>query len=58
MLIVDVSAYDVLDPGDVGRGAGEHGRLLIHNTSNRTKASYTMNFPLTIGGILAHQRTT
>ena len=58
MLIVDVSADDILDPGEVGRGAGEHGGLLIHNTSDRAKASYTVNFPWTSGGIPAHQRTT
>lgn len=58
MLIVDVSTDDVFDPGEVGRGASEHRGLLIHNASNRAKASYTMNFPRTTGGVLAHQRTT
>lgn len=58
MLIVDVPADYIFDPGDVGRGACEHRGLLIHNASNRTKAGYTMNFPRTTRGILAHQRTT
>lgn len=58
MLIVDVSAYDILDPGDVRRGASEHGGLLIHYTSNGAKAGDTVNLPRTSGGVLAHQGTT
>ena len=58
MFIVHVPADDVLDPGDVGRGAGEHGGLLIHDTSNGAEAGYTVNFPGCSGGTLAHQRTS
>lgn len=58
VLIVDVSADDILDPGEVGRRSSEHRGLLIHNTSNRTEARYAMNLPRTTGGILTHQRTT
>lgn len=54
VLVVHVSADDVSDPGEVGRGAGEHGGLLIHDTSNRAEAGYTVNFPRSSGGILAH----
>lgn len=58
MLIVDVPADDIFYPGEVGRGAGEHGGLLIHDASDSAKAGYTVNFPRTVGGILAHQGTT
>lgn len=57
MLIVNVPADDIFNPGDVGGGASEDGRLLIHNTSDRTKAGYTMNLPTCPWVILAHQRT-
>lgn len=56
--IVDVLADYIFDPGNVGRGAREHRRLFVHNASNRTEASYTMNFPGTTMAILTHQRTT
>lgn len=55
MLIVEVSADDICYPRDVGRRAGEHRRLLIHNASNRAKASYAMNFPWIANFILANQ---
>lgn len=56
--IVGVLADYIFDPGNVGRGACEHRGLFVHNASNRTKASYTMNFPGTTMAILTHQRTT
>lgn len=56
--IVDVLADYIFDPGNVGRGAREHRGLFVHNASNRTKASYTMNFPGTTMAILTHQRAT
>lgn len=55
--IVNVLADYVLDPGDVSRCAGEHRGLFVHNTPNRSKASYAMNLPRTTHLILTHQRT-
>lgn len=58
VFIIDVSADDIFDPGEVGRGASEHRWLLVHNASNGAKTGYAMNFPRAASGILAHQGTT
>lgn len=56
--VVNVLADYILDPGEVGRGAGEHWGLFVHSAANRTKASDPMNFPRTAHLVLTHQRTT
>lgn len=57
VLIVQLLADYVLNPGDVSRRTCEHRWLLVHDASNRTEAGDAVNFPRCTEGILAHQRT-
>ena len=52
---VYVPADGVVDPGDVGGGAGEHRGLLVHDAADRPKAGDAMHLPRAGGGVLAHQ---
>ena len=58
MFIVHVPTDDVLNPGDVGRGAGEHGGFLVLNAADGAKTSDAVHLPGATHSILTHQRAT
>ena len=52
---VYVPADGVVDPGDVGGGAGEHRGLLVHDAADGAEAGDAVHLPGARGGVLAHQ---